>query len=45
MLRSVSFLVAAALLPPLILLAVVYRMDRLEKEPARLLWSSRNFSF
>ena len=30
---------AAALLPPLILLAVVYRMDRLEKEPARLLWS------
>lgn len=39
MLGSVSFLVAAALLPPLILLAVVYRMDRLEKEPARLLWS------
>lgn len=39
MLGSVSFLVAAALLPPLILLAVVYRMDRLEKEPAHLLWS------
>ena len=39
MLGSVSFLVAAALIPPLVLLAVVYRMDKLEKEPARLLWS------
>lgn len=33
----ILFLVAAALLPPLVLLGVVYRMDRLEREPPALL--------
>ena len=35
----ILFLVAAALLPPLVLLGVVYRMDRLEREPPALLAS------
>lgn len=35
---SILFLVGAALLPPLILMQVVYRMDRLEREPPGLLW-------
>ncbi|MDY3014303.1 MAG: PrsW family intramembrane metalloprotease [Evtepia sp.] len=38
-LNSVVFLVAAALLPPLLLLGVVYRMDKLDREPAGLLMS------
>lgn len=33
----ILFLVAAALLPPLVLMGVVYRMDRLEREPPALL--------
>lgn len=33
----ILFLVAAALLPPLVLMSVVYRMDRLEREPPALL--------
>lgn len=37
MLESVAFLVIAALLPPVILMQVVYRMDRLEKEPKKLM--------
>lgn len=36
---AVLFLVAAALLPPLILLRVVYRMDTVESEPGELLRS------
>lgn len=35
----ILFLVAAALLPPLVLLGVVYRIDRLEREPPALLAS------
>ena len=35
----ILFLVAAALLPPLVLMGVVYRMDRLEREPPALLAS------
>lgn len=35
----ILFLVVAALLPPLVLLGVVYRMDRLEREPPALLAS------
>lgn len=38
-LHSVLFLVAAALLPPLILLAVIYRLDKIEREPPQLLLS------
>lgn len=37
LLGSVAFLVAAALIPPLILLFVVYRMDKVEREPTALL--------
>ena len=33
MLSSILFLVAAALLPPLVLLRVVYQMDKLDREP------------
>ena len=32
MLSSILFLVAAALLPPLVLLRVVYQMDKLDRE-------------
>lgn len=39
LLGSVLFLVAAALIPPLILLYVIYRMDKIEREPMRLLVS------
>lgn len=38
-LHSVLFLVAAALIPPLILLAVIYRLDKIEREPPQLLLS------
>lgn len=34
---SVSFLLAAALLPPALVLLVIYRMDRMEREPVSLL--------
>lgn len=37
--HSVSFLIGAALLPPLVLILVVYRLDKQEREPAPLLWS------
>lgn len=37
LLGSLFFLVAAALIPPLILLYVIYRMDKIEQEPVRLL--------
>lgn len=37
MLSSILFLVAAALLPPLVLLRVVYQMDKLDREPGALL--------
>ncbi|MCI5498050.1 MAG: PrsW family glutamic-type intramembrane protease [Clostridiales bacterium] len=36
--NSVIFLIAAALLPPLILIWIVDRMDKLEREPRSLLW-------
>lgn len=36
--NSVIFLIAAALLPPLILMWIVDRMDKLEREPRSLLW-------
>ena len=36
--HSVSFLIGAALLPPLVLILVVYRLDKQEREPAPLLW-------
>ena len=39
MLSSILFLVAAALLPPLVLLRVVYQMDKLDREPGALLWA------
>lgn len=39
LIHSVSFLAAAALVPPLVLIWVVYRLDKLEREPAGLLWS------
>lgn len=38
LIHSVLFLLAAALLPPLILMWIVERMDKLEKEPRSLLW-------
>lgn len=38
LINSVLFLLAAALLPPLVLMWVVERMDKLEKEPRSLLW-------
>ena len=38
-LGSVFFLVAAALVPPLILLYIIYKMDKIEREPVRLLVS------
>ena len=38
-LGSVFFLIAAALIPPLILLYIIYRMDKLEREPRNLLLS------
>ena len=37
--QSISFLVAAALLPPALLLLLIYRMDRLDREPLSLLLS------
>lgn len=37
--NSVLFLIVAALLPPLVLLRVIYRMDRIEREPVGLLLS------
>jgi len=39
LLGSVFFLVAAALIPPLILLYIIYRMDKIEREPVNLLLS------
>ena len=39
MLQSVVFLISAALAPPVALLLLVYHMDRLEKEPPRLLFA------
>lgn len=39
LLSYLVFLVAAALLPPLVLMGVVDRMDRVEREPRGLLWS------
>ena len=39
LLGSIFFLVAAALIPPLILLYVIYKMDRIEREPVKLLLS------
>jgi RsiW-degrading membrane proteinase PrsW (M82 family) len=39
MITNILFLVAAALIPPLIILGVVYKMDKIEREPASLLWS------
>lgn len=36
--NSVIFLISAALLPPLILIWIVDRMDKLEREPRSLLW-------
>lgn len=36
-LESVLFLVAAALIPPLVLLGVIYRMDKLEREPPAMM--------
>ena len=39
LLGSVFFLVAAALIPPLILLFIIYRMDKIEREPVHLLLS------
>ena len=38
-LGSVTFLVGAAVIPPLILLYIIYRMDKLEREPRNLLLS------
>lgn len=38
-LGSVTFLVGAAVIPPLILLYIIYRMDKLEREPRNLLFS------
>lgn len=38
LIHSVLFLLAAALLPPLILMWIVDRMDKVEKEPRSLLW-------
>ena len=35
----ILFLVAAALIPPLILLYIIYRMDKVEQEPVNLLVS------
>lgn len=37
-LNSLLFLLAAALLPPLVLMWIVDRMDKVEKEPRALLW-------
>ncbi len=39
LLGSIFFLVAAALIPPLILLFIIYRMDKIEREPVHLLLS------
>lgn len=36
-LNSILFLIAAALIPPLVLLGVVYRLDKIEREPPGLL--------
>ena len=38
-LGSVFFLIAAAVIPPLILLYIIYRMDKIEREPVNLLVS------
>lgn len=38
-LRSIIFLFAAAVIPPLILMRIIYKMDRMEREPRRVLWS------
>lgn len=35
----VLFLIVAAVAPPLILMRIIYRMDRMEREPRRVLWS------
>lgn len=37
--NSVVFLIIAALLPPFVLMQVVYRMDRIEREPRKLMGS------
>lgn len=38
-LNSILFLLLAALLPPLVLLGIIYRMDKIEREPPGLLIS------
>ena len=38
-LNSILFLIAAALIPPLVLLGVVYRLDKIEREPPGLLFA------
>ena len=37
MLESVLFLLLAALIPPLVLMGVIYRMDKIEQEPPRMM--------
>ena len=37
MLESILFLIAAALIPPLLLLGIIYRMDKIEQEPPDLM--------
>ena len=37
MLESVLFLILAALIPPLVLMGVIYRMDKIEREPPRMM--------
>ncbi|MDO4517232.1 MAG: PrsW family intramembrane metalloprotease [Bacillota bacterium] len=37
--NSILFLILAALLPPLVLLGIIYRMDKIEREPPGLLIS------
>lgn len=37
MLESVLFLLLAALIPPLVLMGVIYRMDKIEREPPRMM--------
>ena len=36
-LTSILFLIAAALIPPLVLMGVIYRMDKIEREPPRMM--------
>lgn len=37
MLESILFLIASALIPPLLLLGIIYRMDKIEQEPPALM--------